>query len=58
MPDKEKKKWIRELKSRNDVPEEVLNQLESVETKGEAKRIWKEHQKKTARKGEWREGKE
>jgi len=50
-------KYVKELVKRADVPEEVKNALASAESKGEAKRIWKEHIQTTgAKKGEWLDG--
>ena len=50
-------KYVKELVKRADVPEEVKNALACAESKGEAKRIWKEHIQTTgAKKGEWLDG--
>ena len=47
-------KYVKELVKRADVPEEVKNALAGAESKGEAKRIWKEHIQNTgAKKGAW-----
>lgn len=50
-------KYVKELVKRADVPEEVKNAFTGAESKGEAKRIWKEHIQTTgAKKGEWLDG--
>jgi len=50
-------KYVKELVKRADVPEDVKNALAGAESKGEAKRIWKEHIQNTgAKKGAWLDG--
>lgn len=50
-------KYIRDLKSRAGIPEVVLAEMSEAKSKGEAKRIWKEHMQTTgAKKGGWADG--
>ena len=55
--DKTVAKYIRDLKSRAEIPDVVMAEMSEATSKGGAQRIWKAYQQSAnAKKGEWLDG--